>query len=322
MAKKTEIIDQTTKEEIKEELLNEVKTKYKDEIVSDIVKDIKDQFNKEYKDTIKNDLVNEVKLNVKEIAKKDLGKMNRRKSFKILRLNIIIILLLGVIGFIGYRLYKVDAFGIIFGNDVVDRINNVTKTITEEKRVEEVKDFKWYKENYSYLLDNVKVTNLEYLKGNYKASAISNNDKLAMSYKLLNKEDIKTEGIINTIDNSLIEDAYKKIFSDEYKPGNFNIDGVNFAYSSSTNSYISVGNIKNSIELINEIVDIKESNGNILITTVVAVIKDNKVYNVNNLNTEVSVINGSLDISTISNKLSKVTYTFNNGLLDNISKSN
>ena len=64
------------------------------------------------------------------------------------------------------------------------------------------------------------------------------------------------------------------------------------------------------------------SNGNILITTVVAVIKDNKVYNVNNLNNEVSIINGSLDISTISNKLSKVTYTFNNGLLENISKSN
>ena len=66
------------------------------------------------------------------------------------------------------------------------------------------------------------------------------------------KDDIKTEGIINTIESSLIENAYKKIFSDEYTPGNFNIDGVNFAYSSSTNSYISIGNIKSYNHLVNE----------------------------------------------------------------------
>ena len=67
-----------------------------------------------------------------------------------------------------------------------------------------------------------------------------------------------------------------------------------------------------------EIIDIKEDNGNILITTIEGIVKDNKLYNVLT-DEEINDYNGK-SIIDYQDKLNKITYTFSDSKLISLSK--
>ncbi len=299
-----EVLDKKVRARLREDILSEINTTVKDDIVESVVNDVRETFNNKYKNEIKEEIKNDIVDDIKESVRKDQIKLSRRKSWKIFRLDVYIILLIACSLVLVYRLY--DSGNLTL--PVKESTTTTTTTIPTTSTI--VHDLTWLKGKYGYLLNNVHILNYDLLKGEYSSEKISNEDKLAMVYKTLTPADIQKEGIISTIKAEILEKKYKEMFNDNlFKNGNFIVDGLNYAYSESTGSYIAIGDaVINSDELIYSIYDIKEDNNKVTISSYVALNRDNKIYNINNL--EESVKDNSKDILDILEKLSKVDYTF------------
>lgn len=277
-------------------------------------------------DEVKKELINsldeEISKRIEFESKNKLDKMEKRiykyKNTIIIKRNIVILLLLALVVFEAKILYDNDLLLKHKDNKNIDIVEKDNETKKEEnKDKEEVKkDSKWYIDNYSYLLDNIK-TNLEdnyYLyKDNYKEDTIDNSVRLNMSYQLLNKENININNSVITINENNLKDAYKKIFGslDKYSAENFNNDCIQFIYNENSKAYLAIDtkcDVKTT-EKIEKIKNINEENGNIIIETIVA-IKDK------NSNT-LTKINGDIITDDYSNNIDeyetdKYKYTFKN----------
>lgn len=298
-----EVIDKKVRARLREDILSEINTTVKDDIVETIVNDVRTSFNSTYKNEIKEEIKKDIVEDVKDSIRKEQLKLSRRKSWKIFRLNIYIILLIACSLVLIYRLYDT-------GNLNLPIKGNTTSTSSTTTTTSVVHDLTWLKGKYGSLLNNVHILNYDLLKGEYSTENISNEDKLAMAYKNVSNKDIVKEGIISTVKADVLENKYNELFNDKlFKNGNFFVDGLNYAYSESTSSYIAIGEaVVNSDELIYSIYDIKEDKNKVVISSHVALNRDNKIYNINNL--EESVKDSSRDLSDVLDKLSKVDYTF------------
>ena len=269
MAKQEEkVLDKKTKENLKKEILGEINTDVKKEIVETFVEDVKKEIDNEYKEEIKRQISDEVIDDVKANIRREQNKLNRRKTFKIIRLNIYLIVLFIFSIFLIYRLYKTDNLSIL-------KKNTTTTTTLTTSAV--VKDLNWYINNYGYLINNLKFTNFELLRGNYNIKEIPVKDKLAMVYKNIPSDAIHIEGIIYTIDEESMINVYKELFGsiDDYMGTDFDVDALNFAYSASNKQYLSVAKKNDNVEfVVNKIVDIKESNDQLMIDSYVGIVKN------------------------------------------------
>lgn len=305
MAKQEDtILDKKTKENLKKEILNEINTDVKKEIAQSVVLDVKKQIDDEYKEELKRQISDEVIVDVKENIKREQNKLNIRKSFKIIRLNIYLVVLLAFSIFLIYRLYKTDNIAIL------KKEATTTKEVTTSTVI---KDLNWYINNYGYLINNLKFTNFELLKGNYNIKEIAMSDKLAMVYKNLPTDVIHVEGIIYTIDEEAIISAYKELFGSDadYVGTDFEVDALNFAYSTSNKKYISVAKKNENVEYaINKIVDIKENNDELIIETMVAIVKNDKLYGLLDMENELSDYKGGSDLSIYKENLTSLEYKF------------
>lgn len=292
------------KENIRKGVIEEINDDLRKELCDSIMSDINDRINDDYKDNLKETISNELIVDIKESIKADEKRLSRSKSFKIARLYIYILLLIACSLFLVYRLY-------VTGN--LDVIKEIKTDITTTTTTQEVKDLKWYMNKYGNILNNIKIDNVELLKGNYDFNKVDIKDKLAMAYKNLSDEQIVKDGMIYTVKDEDLKTSYKNIFGTEngYVSTSFKVDNVNFAYSSTNASYISIVNENisgNDIKM--EITDIKGSDEVLEVTAIIALVKDNKIYNINDLNTEIKAYNSGESLKTIENSLSKLTFTF------------
>lgn len=300
-----EVLDKKVRARLREDILSEINTSVKDDLVETVANDVRDTFNSKYKNEIKEEIKRDIVDDIKESVRKDQIKLSRRKSWKIFRLDIYIILLIACSLVLVYRLY--DSGNLTLPAKMTKPTESTTTT---KQTTTEIHDFSWLKNKYSYLLNNVHIINLDLLKGEFNTEKISNEDKLAMAYKNISSKEIQKEGIISTIKGEILENKYNELFNDNlFKNDNFTIDGLNYAYSESTNSYIAIGeeNISTD-EILYSIYNIKEDGNKVVISSYVALNRDNKIYNINNL--EESVKDNSRDITDVLDKLSKVDYTF------------
>lgn len=298
------VLDKKTKENLKKEIMSEINSDVKKEIAQGIVNDVKKQIDDEYKEELKRQISDEVIVDVKENIKREQNKLNRRKTFKIIRLNIYLIVLFVFSLFLIYRLYKTDNIAIL-KKEVTTTKEVTTSTV--------IKDLNWYINNYGYLINNLKITNFEILKGNYNIKEISMGDKLAMVYKNLATDAIHVEGIIYTIEEEDIINAYTELFgsSVDYFGTDFNVDALNFAYSTSSKKYISVAKKSENVEYaINKIVDIKESNDILIVETLVGIVKNDKLYSLLDMENELADYKGGSDLSLYKENLTSVEYRF------------
>ena len=300
-----EVLDKKVRARLREDILSEINTSVKEDLVETVANDVRDTFNSKYKNEIKEEIKRDIVDDIKESVRKDQIKLSRRKSWKIFRLDIYIILLIACSLVLVYRLYDSDNLTL-----PAKMTKPTESTTTTKQTTTEIHDFSWLKNKYSYLLNNVHIMNLDLLKGEFNTEKISNEDKLAMAYKNISSKEIQKEGIISTIKGEILENKYNELFNDNlFKNDNFTIDGLNYAYSESTNSYIAIGEgIISTDEIIYSIYDIKEDGNKVVISSYVALNRDNKIYNINNL--EESVKDNSRDITDLLDKLSKVDYTF------------
>lgn len=303
--KKDVVLDKKTREELTTAIYQDIENNIKPELCREVVDSIKEEINNEYKNTLKEQITEDLVSDIKENIKKDQNKMVRRKNYKIFRLSFYILVLIALCLYLTYLLYQNGGLEIFNKYKIVENEKEPTTTMV-------VKDFAWYKEKYSYLLDNVVVTNYELLKGNYILANVDITDRLAMSYKTLTESDIAVESVIYTVDGEVLKNAYIKLFGSEvgFKHVNFSIDGLTYIYSQNSNKYLAIssnGPVENG-RIVNSIVDIKENGNEIVITAVVALAKDGNIYNIFNVGEVVS--EDTTVIDTVSDKLSKVDYHF------------
>lgn len=311
MAKKKEdvIIDKKTKEKLAKDIYNEIEHDIKSQICNDVIESVKTSLDSEYIETIKKAIADEVTEDVKKLIHKEELKLLRKKNFKIFRMYIYIIILLLFSLFLCYRLYITGNLN-FFKYQIVEKDdsnqNNNNYPINQEK------DLAWYKEQYSYLIDNLKIKDTDILKGNSVISDLSPSNRLAIAYNNISEDKIQVDNIIYSFNEKDLIDSYKNIFgTDDYEAQNFSSLELNYAYSKSTQSYIAINDKKpNKNEIIYDIIDIKEENDELVITVSVAIIRDKKLYSIYNLDESISELTDEVNISKHREKLPKINFHF------------
>ena len=293
------------KENIRKGVLEEINDEVRSSLCENVLNDVNERINEEYKENLKETISSEIINDIKENIKEDEKKMSRRKNFKIVRLYIYILLLMAGSIFLIYKLY-------VTGNlDVVKDIKISTTTTTTTTAL--VKDLKWYMNKYGNILDNIKIDNVSLLKGNFDISKIDVKDKLSIAYNNLSSDSITKDGMIYSVKEEDLKNSYVAIFGSEdgYESSSFQVDGVVFAYSVSNASYMAVANKENASEnILMEITNIKEEDGELVVDCITALVKESKLYNINNLDVALKDYNSGESLKTSENSLSKNRFTF------------
>ena len=236
--------------------------------------------------------------------------------------NIIIVLLLLIIGFLTYLLYTNNYFNQFFNknNDIVEKDKKDKEEKKEEKK-EEVKEptLKELKKEYEKLLDNYYVTdNSIYLVNFYNANLTSD----MMKYMTLNSFDFSSftkEDDYNIIKESTFKTMFEELFDEKYFSASFDYDDNHIRYVKLMDSYITESLlVREDNNIRREIKDIKVNAGEVNITTVEGLVKEDKLYNVIT-NKEIENYQEE-SLLKYENELNKIVYTFKNGKLISLSK--
>lgn len=306
------VLNKKQKEKLKSEILEEMDSNIKQDLVDEIVNDVRGVFNTSYKKEIKEAIKDELIIEIKDDIRKEEKKLLRKKSFKIFRLNVYIILLIACCLFLLVRLYKTGNLDLT-KNKYVEKISSVISKEETTTTKSIIKDLEYYKDNYGYLLDYVKVSNKDLLKGSYDVSDIKLSDKLAIAANALDNDDIDVDGEIKKISDEKLTQSYVKVFGsiDGYDQVKFKTGNDNYAYSESMKSYISIGEDDTKDEYVSNIINAVEEENMLKLTCTVAHVIDDSVYNINSDSYKLAELkDDSVNFEEINNKLSKVTYTF------------
>lgn len=306
--KQKNFLTKKEKENIRKGILEEINDEVRSNLCETVINDVNERLNDEYKESLKETISNELIGDIKETIKEDEKKLNRRKSFKIVRLYIYIILLIAFSIFLIYRLY-------VTGN--LDVVKDIKISTTTTSTTSIVKDLKWYMNKYGNILDNIKVDNLSLLKGNYDVSKMDIKDKLALAFNNVSSSSISKEGTIISVTDEDLKNSYKQIFGniDGYSQTSFQVGGVTFAYYQPTLTFMAIADNVNTPNVLMEITDIKEENGELIVDTLTALVKENKIYNINDLENPLKDYTSGESLKTLTDMLSKNRFSFR--LIDN-----
>ena len=278
------------------------------------------EIKKEVKDCLLDELDKKIDGLVQVKIDKFEKKINKQKQRALLKKNIIIVILLGLVIFEGKILYdngllNNSNYKSSSDTSYENKINKDSNEVVGEK--ENTKDEKWFIEEYSYLLDNIK-TNLvgddfTYLyNDSYTAKDIDNMIRLNMAYQLLDKEDISNKDGFLTVDASILEESYKKIFGNDldFKNEDFTDNCIHFIYNDSLNKYLAV-NLEcavNTKEVLQEVISVEEKEDKIIVTTILGIhnTKEKTISNLDNSFTK----KYKDDITEYEEELDKFKYEF------------
>ena len=275
-------------------------------------KDLVDEIKKEIKESLDKEIEKKVDYESKDKLDKMEKRIYRQKIFALIKRDIIILILLGLSLYEAKILYD---NGLLFGLNKKEEVKQVVKVEDNEETKEE-KDSKWYIDNYSYLLDNIK-TNLEgedkyYLYNNISSSDIKNTVRLNMAYQLL---DVKSIDGIFKVSEDTLKEAYNKIFNiDNYISENFNNSCINFIYNKDTKTYMAIDITceNDNTEIFRNIKNIYEEDDKIVIEAKVGILDRD--------NNKISIINGETFDYNDENidKLNTYKFIFKDNYLEEI----
>ena len=226
-------------------------------------------------------------------------KIVRSKNYKIIKRDIVIILLLGLIIYSGYYMYKNDYFGI---NDKIDNTVDNSIDIVEL-------DSSYYIKNYHYLVDNIFIEDIELLdifkKDTISSNDISNSLKLKISYFNIKNKQTDDGNIIFSKDDLL--SSYKTIFNDEViNNQTFTYNNTRFIYYN--NMYIGYVMDDDNINIKYDIYNSYVKEDNLVFEVVVGRVMDNNIINVY----DDSILEYNGNIKDYVDRLSKYSFTFKN----------
>ncbi len=307
-------VTESDKNKLKAEIIKEVKPDIENDIRTDLSKKISEDLFSTYtiseKDRIKQELTDEIKEDVKKRIVKEEALLSRKKSLKIFRMSLYIIVLLAAVGYGVYRLYKTDNIDVLdyrYTNPTTEASEVVT-TVATTKTVDELKD------KYSVLVNKLYIDDVNVLLGNKTVAELNPSERLTIAYYSLTNTDITRDGKVYTVAANKLEEAFKNIFGNNalYTNTDFTANGVKYAYLSSQDTFFGISDkAETERTMQSEILDIVEGNGIVKITMVVGYVKDNNLYALNDLNNPI-VTNYASSVLDYKDSLTKVEYTFNN----------
>ena len=266
----------------------------------------------------------------------EMDKVNKRlireKNKKIVFRNIVIIILIGVIGLLVLLMYKDNYFDRFFhhekedSGEVIkendkDNSKEETDKPKEEDKKEEVKKptFEELEAKYGNLIDYYVLSPNSVYKQDFYNGKLTSEIKKYMTLNTIDFTTVKEEDDYNTLNESTFRKIFDTMFKDGYEAGNFDYNGNKIRYLKGYDTYMSTVLLKKDTDTIaREIVDIKEDNNVILITTVEGLVKESKLYNVVT-NAEILEYEGD-NLSTYQDRLNTITYKFSDGKLIDVSK--
>lgn len=268
--------------------------------------------------TIKEELTDYINIQIKKNFTEEVEKANQRlikeKNKKIFARNIVILILFITIIFLLNILYNNHYFDKFFTPETTISETTNTKESTETSEEQDLDDLI---NEYSYLLDNIKISETSSYLNDYYNGNLTEELKLYLALNNLNFDDLETEDDYTIIEEESLKKSYNNLFTDEYTGTNFKYNDIKIKYYEKLDSYISdellseeTSNIKREIQNINLTDD------EIIITTIEAIVKDNKVYNIQS--SEEITTYKDYSFTKYEDKLNTVTYTFKDDKLISI----
>ena len=263
-------------------------------------------------DEIKKEVVehafNSVDNKIEELVRKTDKRIINIKNRSIFKRNIVIIILLCLALFLTYLLYNEGYFDKYFNHSNQVTEESPQQSVPVEPEDDEENKFETLKKKYSYLLDNINISeDSPYLVDLYNGK-LTNKMKLSIAITNVEKEKIEQDEDVYTIKEEDLKEEYAKLFSiDKYKATSFELNYIDIKYLKSGNMYLFYEPLDFVSHIKREIMGIKEKDNEVKITVSEGYIIDNILYNV----TTKDVINEK-NISIVDNckKLNKITYVF------------
>lgn len=289
------------KKEVKNDIDLSKINKELDSKKEDIIKEVEEKKEDIIKE-LDNKIESKVEVAINEKIKTYEKKIVKEKNYKILRRDIFIILLLGLIIYAGYYMYKNNYFNISINK------NNVINTPNDNQ--EEIKyDSEYYIKNYHYLVDNLFINDIELLdifkKDIITTNDISNTLKLKISYYNINNKQNDNGNIIFKEEDILT--SYQNIFNDTViNNETFTYNNTRFIYYN--NMYIGYDLNSNDINTKYNIYNSYKKDDNLVFELVVGRVVDNNIINI--YDDRVMEYNGN--INDYVNLLTKYSITFTN----------
>lgn len=289
------------KKKIKENIMDEIKDDLTVELSKTLVNEVNKSFDVDYKEELKSRISDEISEDIKSDFEKEEKRKVRGKNFKILRLYLYIIILLCIIGFVFYKMYKTDNLDII-GIKKLGKsgINITTPTTTEEdnKKAQLL-------EKYKDILDNIKIKSTFYINGDILVENLTTQEKFVLAYNTLSESAIEKDGSFYTLESSKLENAYKNLYGlDDYQAMDFSCDGKDFKYSTKTNYYLALNETEtDNVDVIMNIESVDENDEYVYVDVITAIHKGDFIYSKNNLNASVTKYKDTLDLKQYKDKL-------------------
>ncbi len=300
------------KKQIKENIMDEIKDDLTVELSKSLVNEVNKSFDVDYKEELKSRISDEISDNIKSDFEKEEKRKVRGKNFKIFRLYLYIIILLCIIGFVFYKMYKTDNLDIIGIKKLGHSNINITTLPTTEEDNKKAKLLEKYKD----ILANVKIKNTYYINGNILVDNLTTQEKFALAYNTLSEKDIEKDGSFYTLESTKLENAYKNLFGlDDYQAMDFSSDGKDFKYSAKTNYYLALNETEtDNVDVIMNIESIDENDEYVYVDVITAIRKGDFIYSKDNLNASVTKYKDTLDLSQFKNKLTTNRVVFKKSL--------
>ena len=247
-------------------------------------------------------------------------KFLREKNRKIFYKNIVILILIAIIGLLVYLLYKEDYFDKYFcDNKCEEVVIEKNETVVEENTTIKEPTLDELIDKYSYLLDSIVINDKSnYLKEYYEGK-LTSELKNYIAFNNMNFKDFEIEEDYNIINESNLKTSYNKIFNGEYESNSFDYDGQKIRYFNRLGSYVTDSILtKNDSNIRREITNIVVKDNKVEIYTIEGIVKDNKLYNVNN--EEIGEYKKN-SLNYYKDKLITIEYIFIDNLLDQIKRN-
>lgn len=267
----------------------------------DILKDLEGKKEDILKE-LDNKIESKVEVVVNDKIKSYEKKIVKTKNYKILRRDIVIIILLGLIIYAGYYMYKNNYI------NISSIKNNTINTPNNSK--EEIKyDSAYYINNYHYLIDNIIINDNEILdifkKDSITTNDLSNTLKLKISYYNIKNKQNDDGNIVFSQEDIL--SSYQTIFNDTV------ISNATFTYNNTR--FIYYNNMYIGYELPSDEINIKYNIYNsylkdkdLVFELVIGRVVDNNIINI--YDDSIREYNGN--ITDYQELLTKYSITFTN----------
>ncbi|MCI8671591.1 MAG: hypothetical protein HFI36_06150 [Bacilli bacterium] len=300
--------------------------KKKKEIENKIdINSIKEELNKHLKEQkeeitkeLNSKIENQIEFNITKRLKDEEKRIMRGKTGKIIRRDIIIIILLAIVGYFGYCLYDVDYFNIRTKIVETPKEPSNDKQNDEDNNNEPVVDIKpdssYYIENFGYLVNRLNIVDesiFSLYQENVALEDLNNELILKIAYKNLPKNTININNNMITFSSENIQETAKNIFGEEIiiQDEMFSYNNIKFMYYNET--YIGLKEEETKVGFLSKIIDAQEKNNALTFEIIVAKLSpENKLLN--NLDQVIIEDYQNEDLASIKEKLNIYSITFEN----------